>query len=1231
MNHFATSLFAHPHRAWPRPSLWLLILFISLLVATQPAQATSFHTITIDGTNDFVADETFTTSSGGYTAYATWDANNLYLGYTGGDVGAGESATKWVVWYIDTDPQCGSNGGNGTNYAAQFNAQRWSLPFRADYFMQVRTDEGLNQLNSWNGASWTAATYSGAVNQNDGANFMELSLPLSDIGDPSHIRILGYFLNEQGGGEWTYASWPDVALAGGDGYKRFGTFYNWYEFNLVNGVAPNAPANFSPAQNCTVNPSSTNWGFVPEPPASTGVGEYVVGPGTPPTGQGSARLTTPLAADGRFVGTLGFAGTRLADIDALSYSTYRTSGNPAWMSSLSFSINYDLTNATGWQGRLTYEPYVQVPAPTLANNTWYTWDTINGGNGRWWASGAPGNATCGIATPCTWSAILAAWPNAGINFGDGQFISKAGSGWAGFDGNVDNFAITVNGVAYTFDLEPTLPVHNITQNTSHPTIQAGINAANPNDVLEIDPGTYVENVVVNKSITLRGSGQGNDPLVDTILNGTTIPGRGIFINAGITNVTIEDLRVVNYGGANGTGIYANGQNNHFTVQNVTANNNGPGSISASGGIYMNGPVNNVLIDNVTAHGNWGRGIVIWNGFKTNITITNNDVRNNICCGIELQDGTASGVTISGNTIVDNSDSGIGLVGLMAGAGANVVANNTITNNGRFGIEIKLPNGTGATSGDGSIVIENNIVSRSFVPADARDLAGIAVYRRGWLAGNVDIPTGVVVRNNTVTGYQQTTTSDGFGIVVEGTNMTVSNNTLNTNDVGVQLQAGHLPYTANTNIDGNQANLADQYFGRGNSPVGCATITGNTFAGNTVDTRNVNGIVNGGNVLNSNTAVAFCTIQDAIDAASTLNSHTIVVSAGTYAENVYIDKEVTLQGPNAGVSGWSGSRVAEAIIDGDTGTAVTIEASNVTLNGFRLIGDYGVSSEPGSNNKTIQNNLIQVDVTAVRVNEGTSLLIRGNQISATATLFFFDSNTTPLAYANHLLVGTAAGLTTAAPSSNFNARHNWWGTHTTQPTGVDNDSWAYRLGAPIASWGVGSLGAASLTAAGGSGIPVIISHGRGLANVPFGAGADPYASNMCSDYYDFFVINPSGNWTVSVPTDAGAACADTRTNGALYQFALAGTAPDTACVGGACWNVPAGVGLSGNNLQVTVDSAAILQGTPFVAGDATPDSNDPTAVTLANIGTNTAVLPIGLFFVLLLLATALIWRRPKATA
>ncbi|MBK8564256.1 MAG: hypothetical protein IPN76_13195 [Saprospiraceae bacterium] len=54
---------------------------------------------------------------------------------------------------------------------------------------------------------------------------------------------------------------------------------------------------------------------------------------------------------------------------------------------------------------------------------------------------------------------------------------------------------------------------------------------------------------------------------------------------------------------------------------------------------------------------------------------------------------------------------------------------------------------------------------------------------------MDVPYGAYVSNNTVSGYTQPSTSEGFGIVVEGINHTVANNTVSGCDVGIQRQAG----------------------------------------------------------------------------------------------------------------------------------------------------------------------------------------------------------------------------------------------------------------------------------------------------------------------------------------------------------------------------------------------------------------------------------------------------------
>ena len=89
-----------------------------------------------------------------------------------------------------------------------------------------------------------------------------------------------------------------------------------------------------------------------------------------------------------------------------------------------------------------------------------------------------------------------------------------------------------------------------------------------------------------------------------------------------------------------------------------------------------------------------------------------------------------------------------------------------------------------------------------------------------------------------------------------------------------------------------------------------------------------------------------TIQAAITASS--SGDTIIVFKGTYAEEITIDKALTLLGPNAGINPNTGTRVAEAVIvptssdpvnAGFTGPQiVTLAADGMTFNGFTVDGD-----------------------------------------------------------------------------------------------------------------------------------------------------------------------------------------------------------------------------------------------------------------------------------------------------
>lgn len=261
-----------------------------------------------------------------------------------------------------------------------------------------------------------------------------------------------------------------------------------------------------------VHPGSpSGWGFLEEGP--TGSGTFVEGPATAPAGGGSAQLT--VNSTGRFVlGTLNHAGLRLSNVTSLEYSTYRSTfdaGNTL-AASLQFDVDYDATDGnTAFQGRLVYEPYLAAPGGVL-EDTWQTWDTLTGpASGYWWASGSPGNGTCPQANPCTWSEVLAAYPNAGIRVNIatnvyGALLLRAGGPWAsGFTGNVDALTVGILGNDTVYDFEPSCTlvcyVNDATGNDMNSgsapeyakkTIQSALDSGAPNGSVFVYPGTYDE-------------------------------------------------------------------------------------------------------------------------------------------------------------------------------------------------------------------------------------------------------------------------------------------------------------------------------------------------------------------------------------------------------------------------------------------------------------------------------------------------------------------------------------------------------------------------------------------------------------------------------------------------------------------------------------------------------------------------------------------------------------------
>lgn len=201
-------------------------------------------TITIDGTNDFSAtDETFATTSTGYSAHLAWDAAALYVGYTGADlgVGSGASTSKWVFVYVDADPGAGTGATKTEQYKDQ--AATFGTGFGAEVYFAWRTDGAFSQLRKYSGGAWGAADAT-AVTVARSGSFVEMRLPFAALGvAPGKLGVVTLMLNEGvgGAGQWTYAGLYAGSFT--DGFyaapSTAPTKY-WLQLDLASTTAPSA-------------------------------------------------------------------------------------------------------------------------------------------------------------------------------------------------------------------------------------------------------------------------------------------------------------------------------------------------------------------------------------------------------------------------------------------------------------------------------------------------------------------------------------------------------------------------------------------------------------------------------------------------------------------------------------------------------------------------------------------------------------------------------------------------------------------------------------------------------------------------------------------------------------------------------------------------------------------------------------------------------------------------------
>jgi len=169
-----------------------------------------------------------------------------------------------------------------------------------------------------------------------------------------------------------------------------------------------------------------------------------------------------------------------------------------------------------------------------------------------------------------------------------------------------------------------------------------------------------------------------------------------------------------------------------------------------------------------------------------------------------------------------------------------------------------------------------------------------------------------------------------------------------------------------------------------------------------------------------------TIQNAVDAVSNTGTglNTIDVGAGTYSEDVVLNKaNMVLNGANASTAGYM-ARVAETVISGAS-TGVSVTANHVTINGFKLVGGANTVNVTNASNFTFVNNIVTgSSADALVLSSARSAFIDSNLftgLSANGIDVLAGSDNTSVS--NNVLNDLGSGKSTSAAAIYVNTAKN----------------------------------------------------------------------------------------------------------------------------------------------------------------------------------------------------------------
>ncbi|WP_340818194.1 NosD domain-containing protein [Methanolobus sp. WCC4] len=325
------------------------------------------------------------------------------------------------------------------------------------------------------------------------------------------------------------------------------------------------------------------------------------------------------------------------------------------------------------------------------------------------------------------------------------------------------------------------------------TIQEAINAANDTDTILVYPGTYTENVIVNRSVSIQSqSGDPGDTIVDAadgfdnafnvtvddvLIEGFNITGVDVGPACGVYVSDVENVRIVNnHLMDNPSGVRFNATGN----SNITNN-----YIYSSGfdGILLYYASDNMIVNNVIIE--CGNGIYLASSCNNNTLINNTVLESHFGIWVSSSDNN----TLTGNNASENYD------GLYIHGFENILSKNIVLYNTNAGILIE---------GGYNSTLTENVATNNLEGISLRLAKNNTVYRNNASSNNEH---GIIVKRSEYNMFDSNIASSnkGNGIVLdnENYNNTLENNTaLKNDDNGIFIVGSHNNTINNNTADSN---------------------------------------------------------------------------------------------------------------------------------------------------------------------------------------------------------------------------------------------------------------------------------------------------------------------------------------------------------------------------------------------------------------------------------------------